>query len=180
MSEVVSAVRTDARATPVHRWEGRVYRLHLKPETPGERGLPKHPVDKVRLTHRGLEGDFNRYRHEERHDDEDMAVLLMPREMIEQLNREGWPVRPGDLGENITTEGVAYDQYVVGDRLVVGDAEVVVTKLCQPCAYLHLLPYVGERRGPEFVRTMVNRRGWYVRVLREGEVRLGDTLYPTS
>ena len=158
------------------RVEGRVFRLHLKPETPGERGLPKSSMPAVRLRHSGLEGDFNRYRHEEKHDDEAMAVLIVPRETIEQLNREGWPVRPGDLAENITSEGIAYDDFEVGRRFVVGRARVVITKPCTPCTFLYLLPYVGEARGPDFLKTMVDRRGWYARVEEEGDVRVGDSI----
>ncbi len=156
--------------------EGRVVGLHLKPETPGERGLPKRPVSEARLKRSGLEGDFNRYRHEEKHDDDGMALLLMPSEMIEQLNREGWPVRPGDLGENITSAGIPYDRFQPGTTLTIGEAEVVVTKACDPCTILYTLPYVGPARGPEFLKTMLHRRGWYLRVLREGTSRLGDSV----
>ncbi len=158
------------------RLEGRVYQLHIKPQTPGERGLPKATVPEVRLLHSGLEGDFNRYRHEEKHDDPIMAVLIVPRETLEQLGREGWPVRPGDLGENITSEGIAYDGFRIGSHFQIGEAEVEITKPCDPCHFLELLPYVGKDRGPEFIRTMLNRRGWYARVIREGPVRTGDRI----
>lgn len=156
--------------------QGRVYRLHVKPETPGERGLPKLPVPAVRLKHSGLEGDFNRYRHEEKHDDEAMAVLIVPREMIEQLNREGWPVLPGDLAENVTSEGIAYGDFEIGTKFEIGRARVEITKPCTPCTFLYLLPYVGEARGPEFLKAMVDRRGWYARVETEGDVRTGDVI----
>lgn len=164
----------DPPADPVG---GRVFQLHIKPETPGERGLPKATVPEVRLLHAGLEGDFNRYRHEEKHDDPIMAVLIIPRETIEQLNREGWPVRPGDLGENITSEGMPYDRFVIGHRFEVGGSEVEITKPCAPCNLLEQLPYVGRERGPEFIRVMLNRRGWYARVVREGKVRAGDSIH---
>lgn len=123
-------------------------------------------------------GDFNRYRHEEKHDDPGMAVLIVPFETIEALDREGWPVRPGDLGENITSEGIAYDSFAPGSRFRVGRAVVEVTKACDPCTNLFLLPYVGEVRGPEFLKTMVGRRGWYARVLESGMVRTGDAIDP--
>ncbi len=153
-----------------------MYELHIKPEVPDERGLPKAAVTEVRLLYSGLAGDFNRYRHEEKHDDPRMAVLIVPKETIEQLGREGWPVRPGDLGENITSEGIANDRFRVGDRFEIGRSEVEITKPCDPCHFLELLPYVGKARGPEFIRTMLNRRGWYARVTREGLVRTGDRI----
>ncbi|HXW67221.1 MAG TPA: MOSC domain-containing protein, partial [Thermoplasmata archaeon] len=104
--------------------------LSLKPETPGERGLPKRSVEHVRLKHTGLEGDFNRYRHEEKHDDPAMAVLILPLEIIEEFRREGWPVRPGDFGENITSKGIPNAQYAVGRSFEVGGALVEITKPC--------------------------------------------------
>lgn len=155
---------------------GRVVEVHLKPEVPGERGLPKRAVPEIRLREDGVEGDFNRYRHEERHDDPAMAVLLLPRETLAELNREGWPVRPGDLGENLTTEGIPPAEFRPGLTLEVGEAVVEISKPCEPCDNLYLLPYVGRSKGPEFVRTMLDRRGWYARVRRRGRVRAGDAV----
>jgi MOSC domain-containing protein YiiM len=143
---------------------------------PNERGLPKPSVTETRILRSGLAGDFNRFRHEEKHDDEAMAVLLIPRETLEDLNREGWPVRPGDLGENVISTGIAYNAFIPGHRLRVGEALLAVSKACTPCDFLYLLPYVGRLRGPEFLKTMVDRRGWYARVIREGAVRVGDPI----
>jgi MOSC domain-containing protein YiiM len=155
---------------------GRVHQLNRKPETPGERGLPKRPVDEIRVTERGVEGDYNVYRHDVAKDDPAMAVLLMPLETIHELNREGWPLRPGDIGENITSTGLAYESFAPGHRYRIGDAEVEVSKPCTPCDNLYLLPYVGATRGPEFLKVMLDRRGWYLRVVAGGRVRRGDPI----
>jgi len=159
---------------------GHVFQINRKSRTPGERGLPKIPVEDARLTAEGLDGDYNMYRHDVSKDDPAMAVLLMPLEMLEQLNREGWPVRPGDIGENITSTGLPYDSFAPGYRFRVGDAELEVTKPCTPCDNLYLLPYVGEARGPEFLKVMLDRRGWYLKVLRAGRVRRGDPIVRIS
>ena len=153
---------------------GRVFELHRKSEVAGEHGLPKPRVSEAFASKAGLAGDFNRYRHEQKHDDPAMALLLMPSETLEQLNREGWPVRPGDLGENITTKGIAYDSFAPGRRFKIGQAVVEITKACTPCDNLYLLPYVGAARGPQFLQTTLGRRGWYARVLDEGQLRAGD------
>ena len=121
-------------------------------------------------------GDFNRYRHEEKHDDEGMAVLLIPQETLEELNREGWPVRRGDLGENVISSGIAYNDFVPEDRLQVGEAVLGGLQGFYPCDFLYLLPYVGPERGPAFLKTLVDRRGWYARVIREGKVRVDDPI----
>jgi MOSC domain-containing protein YiiM len=42
------------------------------------------------------------------------------------------------------------------------------------CTYLYSLPYIGDERGPEFIKTVKDRRGWYARVLEEGVVKEGD------
>lgn len=156
---------------------GTVYRLGSKHRVPGEHGLPKPEVESARIVLTGLEGDYNVYRQEERKGDPEMALLFLPVETVRELNAEGWPVRPGDLGENVTTEGIETGRWRPGVHLRLGSVEATVSKICTPCANLHLLPYVGESKGPEFVRTMVDRRGWYASVARAGTVRKGDPIF---
>ena len=119
-------------------------------------------------------GDFNVYRHEEIGDDPDSAILIMPVEMIEELNSEGWPVKPGDLGENLTTSGIPYSSFSVGKTFTAGKVRLQISRACDPCDNLFLLPYVQKLRGPAFLKTMLGRRGWYARVVEEGWVKTGD------
>jgi MOSC domain-containing protein YiiM len=153
---------------------GRVHRLGRKSQTPGERGLPKPEIPEAQITVQGVVGDYNVYRHDEARDDPAMAILIMPLETLNELDREGWPVRPGDIGENITTEGLPYDAFAPGDRFRVGGTLLEITKPCTPCDNLYQLPYVGRERGPAFLKAMLDRRGWYARVLKEGTVRTND------
>ena len=152
---------------------GRIVQVNVKPEGGGRPGLPKRPVDSARLTAEGVEGDFNHYRTHGRRGDPDYAVMLMTVDAIEGINGEGWPVKAGDIGENVTVDGVPYDDFEPGRRVRVGGATVEITKACTPCVNLYTLPYVGEERGPEFIKTMVGRRGWYARVIDEGELAPG-------
>lgn len=160
--------------------KGRVFDLHRKAEVGGEHGLPKPSVPEAYISRAGIQGDFNRYRHEQKKDDPDMALLIIPRETLSELGREGWPVRSGDLGENITSEGIPYAAFAPGHRFRAGDVVLEVSKPCTPCDNLYLLPYVGPERGPEFLKVMLDRRGWYARVVREGRIRVGDTLEPSD
>lgn len=155
---------------------GIVHQINIKPETRGEHGLPKNPVESVEVTRAGLAGDFNLFRQEKLDGDPDSAVLLMPLETILQLNAEGWLVRAGDLGENFTTAGIPYDRFSPGKAFRMGGAVVEVSRACNPCKNLYLLPYVGEANGPKFIRVMHGRRGWYARVRTEGAVRRGDAI----
>ena len=163
---------------------GRVVQVNRKGDTPGEHGLPKHPVDAVRVTVHGLEGDFNRFRHDMRGNDPGRAVMLMPIEMLRELNAEGWPVQPGDMGENITSEGIPYNDFRIGEQYQVGEAVIEIAEPCVACMNLASLPFIGEERGPAFIRTLThmdggtlfNRRGWYAAVVREGVVSPGDAI----
>ena len=154
----------------------RILQLNVKPATPGEHGLPKRPVPQLRVGPEGAAGDFNAYRTRKLGGDLDQALLLVTLSTLEQLNREGWPVRPGDLGENLTLDGIADTALRPGTRLRGDSLSLQVTKACDPCDELYILPYVGRERGPEFLRTMTGRRGWYARVLSGGEIRVGESL----
>lgn len=156
--------------------EAVVHRLAAKGRREGEHGLPKPEIPVAELSFDGVRGDYNVYRQEEKRGDPAMALLVLPLETIEELNRDGWPVRPGDLGENITTRGVPYDRLEPPARFSLGSARVETTKACTPCTNLYLLPYVGRERGPKFLRATLGRRGWYARVLTPGTVRTGDPL----
>jgi MOSC domain-containing protein YiiM len=160
------------------RSRGRVYQLHRKSQTPGERGLPKVAVEEVEVTTAGLVGDYNVYRHDVAQDDPAMAVLLIPLETLHELNRDGWPVRPGDLGENVTSVGLPYDGFAPGRRFRIGRVVVEVSKPCTPCDNLFGLPYVGATKGPEFLRVTLGRRGWYARVVETGRIRRDDAIEP--
>lgn len=159
---------------------GRILRLSVKPQTPGEYGLPKRAVPSLQISSEGAEGDYNRYRAKQLGGDPDQAILVVTEEVLEQLNREGWPVAPGDLGENLTLGGIAEACLVPGAKLTIGGVRLEVTKPCEPCTELHSLPYVGKARGSEFVKTMVDRRGWYARVLAPGVVAVDAAVQVTA
>lgn len=166
---------------------GRVFQINVKSHTPGERGIPKHAVASARITLKGVEGDFNNYRQEEREGTSAMAVLLIPLETIQALNQEGWPVQLGDLGENFTTQGIPYEAFAVGTRWRIGaTVELEISEPCTACGNLSVLSYVGSAKKSSFVKTLtwkegardMNRRGWYARVLQAGVVHRLDPITP--
>jgi MOSC domain-containing protein YiiM len=152
---------------------GRVLQLSVKPETPGEFGLPKRAVPELFVSAAGAAGDFNRYRAEKLDGDRDQALLLMTQDLLDTLRSEGWPVERGDLGENLTLGGVPESSLAPGVRLRLGQVELQISKACDPCTETYSLPYIGPERGASFVRALVGRRGWYARVLKEGRLDLG-------
>lgn len=155
----------------------RVYRLHRKERVSGERGIPKYPADSVFITPQGVQGDFNRWRQEKAGGDPQQALLLLPLEILSELNAEGWPLAPGELGENVTTVDLDPRAFGVGRRLRLGEeVEVVISKPCPPCRNLAALSSVGEARVVEIIRTLAGRRGWYASVLTGGWLFSGDSI----
>jgi MOSC domain-containing protein YiiM len=144
--------------------------MSIKPQVRGEYGLPKFAVEELRVTEAGADGDYNNYRTRTLAGDPDQAILLVTEEILGQLNQEGWPVKPGDLGENLTLGNVPESSLQPGTRVQLGEVALEVTLRCDPCTELYSLSYVGQDKGPEFVRIMVNRRGWYAKVLTPGVI----------
>lgn len=155
---------------------GFIYQINVKPETPNERGIPKLPVDVVEVTLRGLAGDYNRYRTEKKKGNLNKALMLLPLETVLTLNDESWPIQPGHLGENFTTQGIPYDAFAVGKRYALGSVVIEITEPCTPCSNLRVLPYIGGDRIKWFIQTLLGRRGWYAEVLTEGTVKIGDSI----
>lgn len=156
---------------------GKVYRLNRKPETPGERGLPKRSLQSAEVTEQGIVGDFNRYRHEAKADTLDRALLLLPWEIIQQLNSEGWPVEAGHLGEGVTTVGVDYGQFRVGQRFQLGSVEIEITEEAKPCRHLSVLTYAQGDKATRFLKVLEGRRGWYAQVVKSGPLHVGDAMH---
>ena len=152
-----------------------IFKINVKPDTPGEVGLPKIPVEKVMISKWGLDGDYNRFRKQKKKNDADMAVMILSIDVLDALNNEGWPVRPGDLGENLTLSNIEYSIIKIGDRINIGEVSLEISLICDPCTNLNNLPYVGKEKSTSFIKTLMKRRGWYARVLKSGEISVGDS-----
>ena len=145
-----------------------ITQVSVKPKTDGERGLPKLSIEKATVTAAGLDGDYNNHRTIKKQATLDRA--------LDELNKEGWPVKPGDIGENLTLYGIEYDELWAGKKYKAGDVIFELTTPATPCKNLALLQYVGEEKITDFMRTLVNRRGWYAKVLKEGTLEQGMTV----
>jgi MOSC domain-containing protein YiiM len=64
-------------------------------------------------------------------------VHLLPSELLLELTARGFKVGPGELGENVLTEGLDLLSVPLGTRLYLGrDAVLEVTGLRTPCAQI--------------------------------------------
>lgn len=151
--------------------------LHIRNPDKTRPSMPKAPVETVEVLPTGLVGDFNVFRHRKLKDTPDMAIMLWPDEERVQLNQEGWPVQPGDIGENVLTSGLPPEIWQDGTRLRLGsEVEVELSERCEPCNNLAILPYVGKKGQTSFLKATTGRRGYYGRVLRAGSVKVGDSI----
>jgi MOSC domain-containing protein YiiM len=103
------------------------------------------------------------------------AVYGYPSEHYEAWREElGLAELPfGAFGENLTTRGLVEDELFIGDELEVGEARLRVTEPRVPCYKL------GLRFGrADMVRRFLaaGRPGFYLAVLREGELGAGDAV----
>jgi MOSC domain-containing protein YiiM len=106
-------------------------------------------------------------------------VHLIHAELHDELCARGFTVRPGDMGENITTRGVDLLALPAGARLHLGETAIVeITGLRNPCAQLDqfqqgLMAAVLERDAEG---RLIRRAGVMAVVVAGGEVRPGDAV----
>ncbi|MFD0275654.1 MOSC domain-containing protein [Kitasatospora sp. NPDC127111] len=106
-------------------------------------------------------------------------VHLIHEELFAEVAGAGFAVRPGDLGENVTTRGIDLLALPVGTLLRLGDEAVVeVTGLRNPCLQIDafqdglLKQVVGRNEAGDVVR----RAGIMGVVRAGGVVRPGDAI----
>ena len=106
-------------------------------------------------------------------------VHLIHAELFDELAQRGFPVQPGQIGENITTRGIDLLQLPVGAMLEFPSGALLeVTGLRNPCAQLDrfadgLMRAVLERTPSG---ELVRKAGIMAIVLRAGDVVAGDSI----
>lgn len=91
-------------------------------------------------------------------------VLLIDEHILKQFR-----ILPGQVRENIVTRGLQLSEIAESDQLVVGEARLEVTGECSPCSR------VDEIRAGLSAEIEGNR-GILARVIRSGEISVGDTV----
>ncbi len=153
-----------------------ILQINIKSRKVGEPGIPKHPVNEVVVSQSGVSGDFNVYRFNSKKNTPDRAVLIMTEDILNQLNKEGWKVKSGDLGENFLIDGVSYSELEAGMKVKLGGIQIELTEQAQPCRTLRHLRYIGDENINGFINTLKGRRGWYAKVIQEGTVNVHDPI----
>jgi MOSC domain-containing protein YiiM len=106
----------------------------------------------------GLEGCAHARPHGKR------QVLLMDRETLDVFG-----LVPGIVRENVTTDGLDVNGLAIGQRLQIGEVELQVSAVCDPCEQIEAL-----RPGLQWA--LEGRRGMLCKVVRGGLLKRGDEI----
>jgi MOSC domain-containing protein YiiM len=126
-----------------------------------KKGEKKSPVERVRITEKGLEGDAHS-------GDWHRQVSLLADESIAKMRGKGIEINFGDFAENLTVQGIDLSNIDIGQRLQVGSAVVLeITQIGKEC---HQGCAIRQQVGD----CVMPREGVFARVVKGGEVIVGD------
>lgn len=138
---------------------------------PARSAIWKSPVaGRVAVAGVNLAGDDQADR--EAHGGPDKAVYAYAVEDARWwASKVGRPFAHAEFGENLTTEGIAVNDALVGERWAVGTTVLEVSEPRVPCWRLGV-----RMNDPGFVRVFTEalRPGAYLRIVVEGDVGAGD------
>ena len=122
-----------------------------------KRRLPMERLESARIEQNGLAGCAHA-RPGKR------SVLFVAADDLDALGVEHGAVR-----ENFTVGGADVMSWPIGQRVTVGTAEFEISMVCDPCELM-------ENIRPGLQAELEGKRGMLARVLRTGEVTMGDEL----
>lgn len=145
-------------------WRGKAVRTSIfKSPVAGRVRVEKHNVQGDQQSDLSAHGGTN------------MAVYAYPSEHFAWWRKElpALDFTLGAFGENLTTQGLTEETVHIGDRFRVGSAEFMVTQPRTPCFKLGI-----RFDRPDMVKRFLHsgRSGFYLAVLKEGELAAGDAI----
>lgn len=106
-------------------------------------------------------------------------VHLISAETLDDLAAKGFPLAPGDLGENLLTSGIDLHDLPVAARLrFPSGAELEVTGLRNPCGQIEAFRpgLLGKVAWRDEAGALVRRTGIMAIVAQGGQVLIGDAI----
>jgi MOSC domain-containing protein YiiM len=106
-------------------------------------------------------------------------VHLIHSELFDELRARGFVVRPGELGENVTTSGIDLLSLPANTRLHLGESAVVeVTGLRDPCIQIEKFQkgLMAAMLDKDPQGHLIRKTGIMSIVVAEGDVRPGDPI----
>jgi len=138
---------------------GRVVSLQIRTE---KHGTPAPVAESVARVGGGIEGDVHAHR-------ESRAVLVVDRATLDALG-----LRPGDLREEITIEGLPdVTNLPIDTEIRIGGLTLRINGSCEPCT--HIGELLGVADPEDFRRSLLGRRGALCTVAAvSGPILVGD------
>jgi MOSC domain-containing protein YiiM len=142
---------------------GNVYSINISKKKGGK----KSPVRDALINEMGIEGDGHS-------GDWHRQISFLAYESITDFNSKGKiQTKPGDFGENITTEGINVKDLEIGNRLSIGDkGDNVILEVTQigkecpkPCSIYY---QVGDCIMP--------KNGIFFKVIETGKISVGNKI----
>lgn len=154
---------------------GQVEQLTFTDGSVYESAIRKKPVDAVKVTQLGAEGnDVGLKKH---HGGVDKALFFMSDTSFSALNEllnENFSYHGTAVyGENFVVSGFDEDSVCVGDRFKIGSTLLEVSQPRKPCERLSKNTNNCDTQKTVYLSGWT---GWYVRVIEEGEIKQGDEL----
>jgi MOSC domain-containing protein YiiM len=155
---------------------GAIVQINISPG-----GVPKRPIAEGQVTPQGIRGDS--WAHPQIHGGPNQALLLITNEGLGELIAQGYPVFPGALGENLTTQGLDRREMRIGQRFRIGEVMLEITKMRTPCTTLDVYgPSIKQAVYDALVKAndasspRWGLAGFYARVLRGGFIHPNDII----
>ena len=107
------------------------------------------------------------------------AVYAYAAEDLGHWERElGKPIRPGLIGENLTTRDIDLNQTVVGEEWMIGTARFAVASVRTPCEKFARWMGLNGFDNADWVRRFAahGRPGIYLSILGRGYIAAGDPI----
>ena len=169
---------------------GHIQKLAISGDGPGRvvnSAINKQPVSQLSDPVAVFAGPLGLERDEQAdlkvHGGPDKAIYAYPVEhygfwesLLEQNDCASGKLDHGFFGENLTVEGFVEEDVFVGDHWQIGEVELKVENLREPCfKFTSKIGY--DQAGPVMVRSA--RSGWYLSVLQPGVLKAGDQVAVT-
>jgi MOSC domain-containing protein YiiM len=106
-------------------------------------------------------------------------VHLIHEELFDELAPKNFIVRPGEMGENVTTRGIDLLALPTGTRLHLGETALIeVTGLRNPCIQIDRFQQglMAATLGRDADGNLIRKAGVMSVVLADGDVRPGDAI----
>jgi MOSC domain-containing protein YiiM len=134
-------------------------------------GIYKNPLSgPVQITKLGIVEDF--IGSPQHHGGPDQALYVYGEADYQWWEKEiGGEMTPGMFGENLTISELEDRSLNIGDYLHIGEVSLQVTAPRIPCG-----TFATKMKDPQWVKkfSAAERPGFYVRVLKEGALSVGD------